>query len=228
VPSSYNFRTPILAKVYSRLTVGNYFISKYDTRVVRYAGSQAQSASTVLTIQSVVAIAGQITINFSSVPILTGVSNTPAGWTVSPPMGNFAPVAVLTLSVVGNAVILTTSEQTGGGAYTLNVSQSTIFATNGTAFTGPFGQAFTGVGSPTPIAAAISIDEHTLEVIFTKAVIASDAVNPANYVLSPTVPVLSVDILAPNTYRLHTGPQAPGTMYTLTASNIRDLAFNPI
>lgn len=229
MPTTYNFRTPKLVKVYSRPIVGNYYRAYYDTRVVRYLGSLQPKPNFPPTVVSVAASPGQVTITFNVSVILTGAAVNPSGWTITAPVGMVAPVTVVAVLLEGTEIILNTSEQTGGALYGLNFPEGLIFSTpGGLAFTGPFTQSFDGAATRTPIISAVSIDEQTVDILFARAVQPYGALNPSNYMLNPSVTVLSVVQLSPNGFRLTTAPQSTGQLYTLTASNIFDLAFNPI
>ncbi len=174
------------------------------------------------------ASAGNIAVTFSAPIVLAGTSSEPSAWTVTAPVGNYAPVTVTAVSLASSVVNLSVGEMTGGASYTLHLPQLGIFATVGEAFTGPFQAAFTGVGTPTPFVVATGLDERSAQVIFSKPVIQSDALNPANWSISPNIGVTAVTAVTPTTYILTTGPQTTGTTYVVTASNIRDTAFNPI
>ena len=228
--TTYNFRTPALVKVYSRLIVSTYYKALYDTRVVRYLGSYQPKPVLAPVADTVAATAGTITITFNTPVVLTGSSATAQGWSITPPGSPMViGVSVTGVAVAGNIVTLTTTEQTGGGAYTLNFPEGLIFSTpGGLAFTGPFQRSVTGAATHTPIISANAIDSRTVDILFARAVQPAGALNPANYVLSPPVAVLGVVQLTPNGFRLTTAPQSTGQVYTLTASNIYDLAFNPI
>lgn len=224
----YRFRTPALAKVYSRITASNYYISRYDTRVVRYTGSLQVQPNTNPLVQTVVATPSLITVTFSVPVVLAGAAATPAGWTITAPTGNVAPLTVTAVSVASNVVYLTVGEMTGGASYTLNLPGLGILGTGGEAFTGPFQQSFTGAGTSTPFVVARGIDERSAQVTFSKPVIESDAMNVANWSISPNIGITAVTAVTQSTYILTTGPQTTGTSYLVTASNIRDTAYNPI
>jgi formylglycine-generating enzyme required for sulfatase activity len=67
-----------------------------------------------------------------------------------------------------------------------------------------------------------------LTVTFSKGVTAATAGNAANYSLSGGLTISAVTVLTPNSVRLTTSPQTPGTGYILTVNNILDLAATPI
>ena len=85
------------------------------------------------------------------------------------------------------------------------------------------------IGPPVLIRAQ-PLDATTLDVIFSEAVQASDATNPANYQITggAGLAVLSVSQVSQAEYILKTAPQVAGQVYSLTASNIHDLSGNLI
>lgn len=85
---------------------------------------------------------------------------------------------------------------------------------------------------PTPptMIIARAPDVRHVEVTFSEPVNEFEATNPANYVITggAGLTVSSVVAVNPQTYLLTTSKQVTGQAYTVTASNIHDLAGNLI
>lgn len=75
-----------------------------------------------------------------------------------------------------------------------------------------------------------TVDARIVEVVFSEDVVASEALNPANYVITGAggLAVNGVTQLSASIYRLSTARQTVGASYNVTASNIHDLAGNLI
>lgn len=73
-------------------------------------------------------------------------------------------------------------------------------------------------------------DVRHVEVIFSEPVVEFEATNPVNYIITggAGLSVLKVAKVNPQTYLLTTSKQVTGQNYTVTASNIHDLAGNLI
>lgn len=82
------------------------------------------------------------------------------------------------------------------------------------------------------VAPAISrvdvIDAFTLRVIYTEAVEAAGALDPANYAFTGGLTAQSVTQETDATYIVTTSQQTAGVSYTLTVSNVTDTSGNPI
>jgi hypothetical protein len=194
--------------------------------IEQFIGVQPPATAVV----SVIATSQLITVTLNVNAAITGNALIPSNWVVLAPPGNFAPVTVTGVSVSGMAILLTTTEQTGGGAYVLSIPTSGVFSTGGTGspLLAPYTQAFTGATTPTLIQSINVIDSRNIVLIFAKPVIASGALVPGNYAVNNGLSVTSVTQINSQTYQLGTTVQTSGTVYTLTASNIFDIFFNPI
>lgn len=160
-----------------------------------------------------------VTLSFDATPVLTGNSLLPNNWTTSPEL------SISNATVVGDSILLTTSEQTTGKLYTLNVP-SGISSQDGLLWIGPFTQTFTGVGQGPSILNIYCIDARTIDVSFSEEVYEPDALTKENYSINNGLQVFKVVKVSKTTYRLTTSKQAVGTSYTVTASNIRDIYGN--
>ncbi|MBL9126442.1 MAG: SUMF1/EgtB/PvdO family nonheme iron enzyme, partial [Verrucomicrobiales bacterium] len=78
--------------------------------------------------------------------------------------------------------------------------------------------------APTLKSATSGISYSDVTVVFSEAVSETTAGTAANYAFSGGISVSEVLVLTPTSVRLTTSLQTPGTRYTLTVANIRDLA----
>lgn len=174
----------------------------------------------------VVVAAQQLTLNLNATPLVSGPAVNPAAYTVVP-NGNGVPVQVTSVQVSGNTVVLGTTAMTIGAAYTLVIPSVGLISADGRQFNGTFTPGFTGAGVAPFLVQAASVDARTLQVVYSEPVNASDATNPANYSIVPPLAVTAVSRVTSLVYVLTTARQARGQVYTVTASNVRDLANNP-
>ncbi len=183
-------------------------------------------------LQTATTTSQQVQLVFDQNVALTGVATAASSWTMTPSTGSTGvPVTVTGVSVSSKTVTLTTTVQTGGQRYTLVIPASVISAVNGLPMTTASTQVLVGSGTTTPILAVTAVDAETLIVVFSRVVQATGsngALNASNWSLSPSIAVLSVTQVSPTTFQLKTAQQSTGTLYTLTASGIVDLAGNPI
>jgi hypothetical protein len=141
----------------------------------------------------------------------------------------YADPSISAVEVVsGNRVRLTISEQTALGTYTIQIPTLGVTTDTGSPLVGPFSIDFLGIGVGPDVAMAKALDARTLEVIFTEAVREDDATTVSNYSIAPPLTVSAAVKVTDLVYRLTTSKQTYGTVYTVTISNIRDLANNPI
>lgn len=165
----------------------------------------------------------QITVQFSADIVLGGAALQVDNWIVSHLSHGANDVFVLAIHVSGTEVILTTTPQTGDGAYTLNLPTTGITDGSGNPFTGDYALDFTGVATIVPVQMVKTVDARTIDVIFGFAVNPTDASNINNYAINNGLEVLGAVRITDNWYRLTTTRQANDTSYTLTASNIGPL-----
>lgn len=164
-------------------------------------------------------------LNFT-LPINTQVVNIPLSeFTISTSTGN--PIKVIKIEMESaNQLRLYTEEQTTGATYTLEIPRVGIISVTGNPLNTPYQFNFTGQGVPPVFAMVRPVDARTLHVIFSEAVLESDATNPANYTITPSLPVLSATKITDRHYELKTLKQNELTTYSVEISNIRDLAQN--
>lgn len=126
----------------------------------------------------------------------------------------------------GHLMKIYITEQQTGGDYTVTLPSQGIMDTLGNVINGPFTSHFVGIGVPTVVQIAKGIDERTLDIVFSEAVMQADAEIAANYSISPTLAVISAHRVTDFNYRLVTGPQVINQVYQVDISNIRDINGN--
>lgn len=163
-----------------------------------------------------------------SLPINTQVVDTPVSeFAITTTTGN--PIKVTKLELESpNQLRLYTEEQTTGATYTLELPRVGIVSVTGNPLNTPYKFTFTGQGVPPVFAMVRPVDARTLHVIFSEAVLESDATNISNYTITPTLSVFSATKITDRHYELKTSKQNELTTYSVEISNIRDLAQNPI
>lgn len=184
--------------------------------------------ATPLIVSSLSPGATTIVLTMSGACVLTGDSNNPAKWTTSSP-GLPTPV-VTNVAVVGSTITLTVTEHKVGSTYTLVFPTGIIQIADGTLFAGPYTRTYTGAGSPPSFSAVTSLDARSFQVVFSEPVVEADALTLGNYSISGPLNVQVVSISKVNaiTFIVTTTEQQRGGAYTVTISNVKDLAGNVI
>lgn len=100
--------------------------------------------------------------------------------------------------------------------------------TGGLGDTGEAAPVVPDASPPTILTTRSPSDARKLDVYFSEPVVESEALEAANYSISPTLAVRGVTKLTDSVYRLTTDRQDVGQVYNVTASNIHDLAGNVI
>lgn len=129
----------------------------------------------------------------------------------------------------GKTVRLTTAEaETFGTSYTITVNN--VADISGNAMTAPGTAVFTGIDTTPPqVASAAPVNDTTVNVIFNEPLDTAAAETTANYSISPDLGVTGAVLQSDQkTVQLTTDRQTWQTNYTVTASNILDLAGNQI
>lgn len=172
--------------------------------------------------------ASTIHLTYSLPPYISGDAAVPANWIIT---GSGVPVTVTSVTTSGNDIVLGVTEQTQGASYqvTMPAGISGISGVSYIALSGSFVANFTGTGiAPTILIAFPENDAYKVDVIFSEAVVDTEALVAANYSINNGLQVYSVDKLSDSSYRLHTSQQTAGVVYTLIVSNIHDLKGNLI
>ncbi len=161
---------------------------------------------------------------FSAELVVSGPGLDPTKYSFTGP----TTVNAISISVEppGHLLRINITEQQTGGDYTVTLPTQGIMDTNGNLINGPFTSHFTGIGIPTVVQIAKGVDERTLDIVFSEAVMQVDAEIPANYSITPPLAVLSAHRITDFNYRLRTGPQVINQLYQVDISNIRDINGN--
>jgi hypothetical protein len=158
---------------------------------------------------------------FSNTLLVDGPALLPENWVISGP----STVRVTSVEVLspGHLVKLGITRQTNNASYTLKVPTQGISDINGNLVSGPYQATFTGIGTPLTVQFARSVDERTLDIVFSLAVTEADAVIPGNYTITGgSVTVTKATRITDLYYRLQTTPQDINVNYQVGISNIRD------
>jgi hypothetical protein len=153
---------------------------------------------------------------------VSGDAASASKWVIT---GGGSAVTVTSLLVAGSTITLTTTSQTNGASYTLNIPTGITSLGADNPLGGPYAFGFVGAGSTQSISTVQWVDEHTLTVIFSSPALEADATDASKYSVSNGVTVQSVTRLSPTTYRVKTSAMAPNTAYTMT-STVRDIYGN--
>lgn len=167
-------------------------------------------------------------LQLTEAPTIAGPAADPSQYLLVPTDGG-APATVTAVSISGNDLELTTTEHTTGKHYQLTVPTIGLVSVTNKTYQGPFLFSYVGVGhGPIPLLAR-SIDARTMEIVFNEALDEASAMNPANYSVAPPLAIISVVKTGLDTvYRLTTGRQDRGTLYTVTLTNVKNPQGNPL
>lgn len=168
-----------------------------------------------------------LTVTFDSPIALTAPSSSAASWIITQ---NSGLVPVTHVAFDGTSIVtLTTGEHVTGAPYTLTVPSGIVGTTvPAGAYPGPYIIGYTGIGIAPTVLQAIAISYRAVRVTFDEAVVESEALNKNNYAVTGGTYITGVTKISDTIYELSTSPLAGGTSYTVTASNIHDLAGNLI
>lgn len=182
------------------------------------------------TLLSVTPYGDRLELTFSSNIVLSGAALLPAQWTVTTATPGAATPTVTAVSVVGATVTLYITECTSGATYFLHIPTTGIADFSATPFGGPWLQSFVGVGVVPFVALASANDALHAKVVFSEAVVSSEALVPTNYIITggAGLTVYAVTKETDLVYTLTTSLQVVGQSYTVTVSNIHDMYGNLI
>lgn len=173
-------------------------------------GEDVAGGSSGFVLTSTTPAQNQITLGFASgASLLSGPSAVAGNWTLT------GGLTVTAVALSGGAVVLTTTNQTGGGTYTLHIPLGVMSFGNG--FLGPYETTFTGVQTTPTITISRAVDARTVDIVFAQAPdVIADALDPARYSVDNGLQVTAVERLTATWYRLTTTQQLVGTSYTVT------------
>lgn len=170
----------------------------------------------------------QIVIQWSENVTLTPFATTDLAlaFVITPPLG-FGAVSAVSVSLSDPThMVITTTDQAIGEAYSMVVASGVVNAVDGT--NGSTTVHFTGNDTAFGVASHRYVDGMDFIVVFNRTAEQSSASNPVNYVFVPALVIHQIQRLDPVTYLLKTAVMAPSTPFTITVSNVKDLAGNVI
>jgi hypothetical protein len=188
------------------------------------AGSAQFPACLALQVLDVTNLGPALIATFSNNLVVSGPGLDPTKYVFTGP----TQIAATLIEIVppGHLLKIHITEQQQGGNYTVTLPEQGIMDVNGNLINGPFTSPFIGIGSPVTVQIVKSIDQRTLEIVFSEAVLEADAIIPANYSITPTLTVQKAERITDFHYRLTTSSQTFNTTYAVTISNIRDIHGN--
>ena len=160
----------------------------------------------------------QITLTFDHNIILQSDASISGNWIVT--SGSGYTVTVLSAVVSSNTnIIITTSNQTIGAAYTLTLPYG-IISTDGLSYAGSSTLSFTGSGTAPTISYTRSVeDAYTMEIGFSDSMDINSTINRANYTIDNNLIVKGVTQINNNIFRIATSRQTEGVLYNVSVNN---------
>lgn len=190
-------------------------------------GLGASGNGTAFALTSITPGLNYIDLVFSNAIVqITGPAALASQYGIAPTDGTSVQVQVLSVAVVGTNVRLTTTECTNGGTYQMAMPWQGFSDGGPEVLTGPFSMSFVGFGQAPTLISANPFDTRLIDIAFSELVRDTEALNPANYAINNGLSVSAVTKTGLVNYRLTTSRQVRGQSYTVTASNIHDLAGN--
>lgn len=191
----------------------------------RLSGSFLQTTSG-LHGTSAVWSAGILTLSLTVPAVLSGLSLVPSNWLVTAP--GKPDLTVSSVTTFGSAILLGTSEPVTA-TYSIAIPDGVVSAGDGTPYLTPNPLTFSHTGAGPSLIIGSDIDARALTVFFSEPVQQAGATVASNYSMSGGITVLTATKLTDTSYRLTTREaMRVGVTYTVTCSNIRDLAGNLI
>lgn len=174
---------------------------------------------------SVTPYVDHLEILFDQAVTLVGLALTATNWTIT---GGTVTITASSVNVVGSTVYLYHNEAKNGESLTLTLPYAGIFF--GTdPYAGPLTFGFTSVGVGPTISYVRQTSAVDLEVTFDEDVQSAMALDTANWAITGGYSIASVSESLANVYVLTLNAALlSATSYTLTATNIEDLAGNPV
>lgn len=166
-----------------------------------------------------------ITLAFNLPPVVTNAS--PASWPIVTESGAPGP-AVSGLSVLNNTVIIQTSEHRPNVRYRLTIPPGGLSTASSGPYVGVMLVEYLGMGTSPSILSIVSEDPTHILVTYSEPIEEASMVTLSNYVVYPRLKLVGITWVSATQVRLTTIRQAPGVLYQLTVSNIKDLGGNPL
>ncbi len=156
-----------------------------------------------------------LTLQDNLIPSLTGDAATASKWTITGPTSE----TVNAVYVSDRTLVLRTTHPTQlAGSYTLNVPNGVVGG-GSAAYRGPFALGFTGPGDTLTILQANAIEAYKLQIVL-NAPPSTTVYNPANYVMTGGISVVSVAKSTDLVYVLTTSHQLIGSSYSITCPGV--------
>jgi len=178
---------------------------------------------------SPVATVGAVGVNYidvawSMASALTVVGVMPIHWVITSFIGQ--PVTVLTVTQLNATTTrLTTTDQTFGGSYILDVPAAAVIDTGLIGNPNAFASlSFVGDGHLPSLVSATPASPTSITVVFSEPVVAVEALVWSNYSFDNGLLAVSVAQVSSTVFTV----MHPATIYTVTVSGIHDLAGNPV
>lgn len=168
----------------------------------------------------------KLTLTFSDTLDALGSYINPGLWAFTT---SATPITATSVSLSGATVTIAHTEPSLGENYILNIPAGAI-SKSGRISNVPSTTSFAGAGQVPVAYSAIATDPNHFLLQFSEAVSNATATNILNYSLDPALNVVSIvsDGGSPSKYIVETGDQTSLEVYSVTISNVEDLAGNPI
>lgn len=158
---------------------------------------------------------------------LTVIGQVVANWSITTLIGQTVSVLGVT-QVDPTTTRLTTSDQTIGGSYILNIPAAAVTDQSTGNPNAYFTVSFVGVGHLPSFTAASPESTTSVLATFSEPVVEAEATTKTNYNIDNGLSVTDVAAVTSTTFLLTTTEMTPATIYTVTVSGIHDLAGNPV
>jgi hypothetical protein len=164
---------------------------------------------------------------FGTNVLLTVLGADITNWAIT--SGTGYAISVVTVAQTSPTTIhLTTTNQTIGGTYTLNFPTGGVTDAISLVGNQAYNLAFTGIGISPSLLSAVPINPNTVRLVYNEAVKTSEALVLTNYAINKGLSLRSVKQESGVSFLLTTTNMTPNVLYTVTVSNIHDIAGNPV
>jgi hypothetical protein len=161
----------------------------------------------------------QLVVTFNADAVISGPAALPSGYSITVDGPGLTPT-VLAVSVLDDELTLITTAHTPGADYTLHMPTTGLVSDDARVYQGDFELEYVGPAAPAIVQLVKSIDARTLEIVFSRAVIQSEAEDVTNYSISPALTVFSAQRVTDFYYRLTTSQQVIDQLYEVTVVNV--------
>jgi hypothetical protein len=142
--------------------------------------------------------------------------------------GGSVPVIVGAVSIVGSNVLrIYYSKPHAGDTYTLTLPINGLGSAT-TPYSGPPTINFVAVATGPYAQSCQFLDYYDCRVIFNEPVQTAEAIDLANWSISPALTIYAITQESQTTYKLRTSIQSSATTYLITIVNVRDFSNNQV